>query len=141
MSTFRGVPECSPEGDPMAKEKRQPIRVLLVDDEPAFLRVLAKRLAVRGMQPQTALSGSEAVRLLRDNVYDVALLDLKMMGMDGLETLRMFAVMAPELKVILLTGHGGEREAREALRLGAVDYLIKPCDFECVVERILRAVK
>ncbi len=117
-------------------DRQAPIRVLLVDDEASYLRVLSKRLALRGMLPTTAQSGPDAVRLLKKNVFDVALLDLKMVGMDGLETLRVFSILAPELKVILLTGHGGERDARKAIQLGAVDYLVKPCDLECIITRI-----
>lgn len=118
-----------------------PIRVLLVDDEVSYLRVLTKRLALRGMEPMAVQNGQEAIRVIKEHEFDIALLDLKMVGMDGLETLRMISLMAPELKVILLTGHGGEKEARKAVQLGAVDYLVKPCDLDTLIARINAAVK
>lgn len=117
-----------------------PIRVLLVDDEVSYLRVLTKRLALRGMEPMAVQNGQEAIRVIKEHEFDIALLDLKMVGMDGLETLRMISLMAPELKVILLTGHGGEKEARKAVQLGAVDYLVKPCDLDTLIARINAAV-
>ncbi|MFW5488969.1 MAG: response regulator [Desulfovibrio sp.] len=117
-----------------------PIRVLLVDDEVSYLRVLTKRLTLRGMEPMAVQNGQEAIRVIKEHEFDIALLDLKMVGMDGLETLRMISLMAPELKVILLTGHGGEKEARKAVQLGAVDYLVKPCDLDTLIARINAAV-
>ena len=113
-----------------------PIRVLIVDDEVSFGQVLVKRMAKRGIDSVAVQSGREAVRLLRFQVFDVALLDLKMEQMDGLEALRIFQVLAPEMKVVILTGHGGQQEAQEAIRLGASDYLLKPCELETIVEAI-----
>jgi DNA-binding NtrC family response regulator len=117
-------------------EKAQQIRILLVDDEAGFVDVLAKRLGKRNFEVSTVYSGSEAVQLLRRSDFDIAVVDLKMEGMDGLEVLKVFKVMAPELPVIILTGHGGVSSAEEGARLGASDYISKPYDFERLVEKI-----
>lgn len=112
------------------------LRVLLVDDESGFVNVLAKRLGKRGMAVRTAYTGGDAIRLLRGNDFDAAVLDLKLEDMDGIEILKIFKTMAPDMPVIMLTGHGCEIAAREGLRCGAVDYLTKPCDFEILIEKI-----
>lgn len=115
-----------------------PIRLLLVDDEDLFVQVLSKRLSRRGVDVVSALSGGEALRLLRRGEYDVMVLDLKMEDMSGLEVLRMVRIVAPELPVIMLTGHGSEQAAREGITLGASDYLLKPCDLEVLLEKITK---
>ncbi|MBZ2170499.1 response regulator [Nitratidesulfovibrio sp. SRB-5] len=117
-----------------------PIRLLLVDDEAGFIRVMQKRLSRRGYVVDTAGSGAEALRTLRGAAYDAAVFDLKMDDMDGFELLRVVRRMAPEMAVIMLTGHGGAEEAREGMRLGAAGYLLKPCEMEelvCAIERAL----
>lgn len=117
-----------------------PVRLLLVDDEAGFIRVMQKRLARRGYVVDTAGSGGEALRTLRGATYDAAVFDLKMDDMDGFELLRVVRRMAPEMAVIMLTGHGGAEEAREGMRLGAAGYLLKPCEMEdlvCAIERAL----
>ncbi|MDR3042721.1 MAG: response regulator [Desulfovibrio sp.] len=117
-----------------------PIRLLLVDDEAGFIRVMQKRLSRRGYVVDTAGSGTEALRTLRGATYDAAVFDLKMDDMDGFELLRVVRRMAPEMAVIMLTGHGGAEEAREGMRLGAAGYLLKPCEMEelvCAIERAL----
>ncbi len=114
------------------------IRLLLVDDEVGYLEVLSKRLARRGFEVLAARSGAEAIRLLRHHDADVAVLDLKMEGMDGIELLRILRQILPELKVIMLTGHGSERAARDGLAQGASDYLTKPIELEELV-RCIRA--
>lgn len=116
------------------------VRLLLVDDEAGFIRVMQKRLARRGYVVATAGSGAEALRVLRAGAYDAAVLDLKMDDMDGFEVLRVMRRMAPEMAVVMLTGHGGAEEAREGMRLGAAGYLLKPCEMEelvCAIERAL----
>jgi DNA-binding response OmpR family regulator len=116
-----------------------PIRLLLIDDEEAYVQVLAKRLGKRNIQVTPALSGSEAIQKLRRDDFDVAILDLKMEDMDGLEVLKIFKKMVPNMPVIMLTGHGSETAAREGLELGAFDYLTKPCDFEELARKIVEA--
>ena len=125
----------------MIQEKSQPIQVLLVDDEVSFGRVLVKRMAKRGIDAKAAASGREALVRLREQAFDVAVVDLKMEHMSGLEVLGIFRKMAPEMKVIILTGHGAKEEATAAMRLGAFNYLLKPCGVEEIIEAIQRAVE
>ena len=119
------------------KSKAQ--RLLLIDDEEGYVTILAKRLAKRNFLVKTALSGVEAIRILRSESFDLAVLDLKMEDMDGIEVLKVFKAMEPEMPVIILTGHGSETAAREGMEFGAFDYLVKPCDLSELVERIREA--
>jgi DNA-binding response OmpR family regulator len=112
------------------------IKLLFVDDEKGFVDVVAKRLAKRAIQVTKAYSGADGILALRREDFDLALVDLKMDDLDGIEVLKIFKKMAPALKVIMLTGHGSEEAAREGIRCGATDYLTKPCDFEKLVEKI-----
>lgn len=117
-----------------------PVRLLLVDDEVGYLEVLSKRLTRRGYRVTTASSGTEAIRALRQWEFDLAVVDLKMEDMDGIEVLKVFKKMDPALRVIMLTGHGSERAAREGITQGAFDYLIKPVGLERLVETITAAL-
>lgn len=119
----------------------EPVRLLLVDDEVGYLEVLSKRLSRRGFEVTAARSGAEAIRALRDRDYDLAVVDLKMEDIDGIELLKILRQMLPGLKVIMLTGHGSERAARDGLSQGAFDYLMKPVDLELLVERIHAALQ
>lgn len=116
------------------------ITVMLVDDEEEFVTTLAERLELRDMEVRVALSGEEAVHLLVEFVPQVMVLDLKMPGMDGLEVLRVVHSQHPEVKAIMLTGHGSEKDREEAMRIGACDYLHKPVDITELTERIKKAV-
>lgn len=120
-------------------DSKEKIRLLLVDDEVGYLEVLNKRLTKRGLAVSTASSGSEAILALRKNQFDVAVLDLKMGDMDGIEVLKIFKKMDPELSVIMLTGHGSEQAARDGMALGASDYLTKPCDLGVLLKQIYNA--
>ena len=115
-----------------------PVRVLLVDDEQGFVDILAKRLRKRNIDVVSALSGKDALQALRGQSFDIAVLDLKMEGMDGIEVLKVFKAMEPDMPVIILTGHGSEEAARDGLALGAADYLMKPCDLEELIRIITR---
>ena len=119
----------------------RPIRLLLVDDERAFVDVLANRLGRRNIDVTKTYSGSEAIQALRGNDFDVAILDLKMEDMDGIEVLKIFKKMLPSMVVIMLTGHGSERAARTGLNEGAFDYLTKPCEFDELYNKINEAVE
>ena len=126
------------------REDKQPgrtIRLLLVDDEEGYVSVLAKRMAKRNIDVTPALSGSAGIQVLRNNTFDVAVLDLKMEDMDGIEVLKIFKIMDPHMPVIMLTGHGSETAAREGIQFGAFDYLTKPCDLEELVAKILAACR
>jgi len=132
----------TPSGGPAEEGKESgPVRVLIVDDEVSYAQLLAKRMILRGVKATAVNSGREAVQTLRGNAFDAALLDLKMESMDGIETLKMFRVIDPRMKVIILTGHGGEAEARQCIKLGAFDYLVKPCELETIMSRIAKAAK
>lgn len=115
-------------------------RLLLVDDEVGYLEVLSKRLTRRGFKVTTASGGAEAIRAARKWDFDVAVVDLKMEDMDGIEVLKVLKRMVPALQVIILTGHGSERAAREGIAQGAFDYLIKPVGLEPLITRIRAAV-
>ncbi len=123
------------------KDEHHPVRLLLVDDEVGFVQVLTKRLTKRNLQVTSAYSGTEALQALRGAVFDVAVLDLKMDDMDGLEVLRIFRKMAPEMPVIMLTGHGSEQAAQEGLSAGAADYLTKPYDLEELIQKIREVIQ
>ncbi|MDJ0783806.1 MAG: response regulator [Desulfosarcinaceae bacterium] len=118
-----------------------PVRVLLIDDELGYVNVLSNRLSKRGFIVGKASSGSEAFQALRQQDFDVALLDLKMVDMDGLEVLKVLKKMAPEMVVIMLTGHGSAEAAHEGIRLGAYDYLTKPCELKGLIEKIRDAYR
>lgn len=116
------------------------VRLLLVDDEEGFVNVFANRLAKRNIEVTKAYSGSEGIQALRKQDFDVAVVDLKMEDMDGIEVLKIFKKMDPNLIVIMLTGHGSADAAREGIAQGAFDYLTKPCELEELIEKIREAM-
>jgi DNA-binding NtrC family response regulator len=117
----------------------EPSKVLLVDDEEAYVTILAKRLMKRGFAVRVALNGTQGIQAVRNEDFDVAVLDLKMEDIDGLEVLKVFKRMLPQMNVIMLTGHGSEQAARDAVQLGAFDYLTKPCELDELVAKIRAA--
>lgn len=117
------------------------IRVLFVDDERGFVDVLSNRLKKRNIKITKAYSGSDGIQALRNEDYDVAILDLKMEDMDGIEVLKIFKKMYPQMEVIMLTGHGSEMAAREGLEFGAFDYLTKPCELQDLLQKIQEAAE
>jgi len=116
-----------------------PLRLLLVDDEVGFTTIMAKRLTRRNMVVTTAFSGAQGIQALRAEQFDVAVLDLKMEDMDGIEVLKIFKIMDPNMPVIMLTGHGSEKSASEGIQHGAYDYLTKPYEFTELLEKIREA--
>jgi len=116
-----------------------PIKLLLVDDEKGFANVIAKRMSKRNIEVVKAFSGSKAIQTLRKEDFDLAVIDLKMEDMDGIEVLKIFKKMDPHIVVIMLTGHGSEDAARQGIKYGAFDYLTKPCDFEELLAKIKEA--
>jgi DNA-binding response OmpR family regulator len=114
----------------------QKIRVLMVDDEEQFRTTTAKILGRKGYDTTPAGSGEEAIDILRDKRHDVVVLDIKMPGMDGHETLAEIKKIDPDVPVIMLTGHGALESARESLKSGAFDYLNKPCDIDLLAAKI-----
>ena len=115
-------------------------RVLLVDDEEEFVLALSKRLRARGLDVAIANNGQAAVTEVEAHKFDAIVLDLAMPGMDGIETLQKLRDLDPDAQVILLTGHGTIHSGIEAMRLGAMDFLEKPADFEELLGRIREAI-
>ena len=115
--------------------------VLLVDDELEFLETLVKRLTKRGLNISTAKSGEEALKIIRGKGIDVAVLDVRMPGMDGIQTLREIKKIDPLMEVIMLTGHASVEVAIEGMELGAFDYLMKPADIDELFYKLQDAFK
>ncbi|WP_028322617.1 response regulator [Desulfatiglans anilini] len=111
------------------------IKVLMVDDEEQFRATTRKLLTRKGFDTLLAGSGEEALEQLK-NQPDVVVLDIKMPGMDGHETLKEIRRQAPDMPVIMLTGHGDLPSAKEARESGAFDYLSKPCDIDLLAAKI-----
>lgn len=102
------------------------MKLMLVDDEERFLQTMSKLISRRGYHAITAASGSEAIeKLMTENIH-VVILDVKMPGMDGIETLKAIKSRFPLVEVIMLTGHATVESAVEGLKSGATDYLMKP---------------
>ena len=117
-----------------------PPRILIVDDEERFRLTLGKRLAERGLEVgATVGTGMEALQELRENAYDVVVLDVKMPGLDGIQTLEEIKKINPHIEVLLLTGHASVDAAVDGMRLGAYDYLMKPCEIEVLLDKITGA--
>ena len=111
--------------------------VLLVDDEVPFVEAMTRRLEKRGLDVKTAFSGDEALQRLKQlKNIDVIILDVKMPGMDGLETLRHIKKSHPLVEVIMLTGHATVESAIDGMKLGAFDYLMKPSDMDILMEKL-----
>lgn len=111
-------------------------KILLVDDEDVFVRNMSKLLTARGYKVTTANSGDAAIRTLEEQSVDVIVLDLKMPGMDGLTTLKEIQKLGLFTQTLMLTGHGSIDSALEAVKLGAYDYLTKPCEIDDLVVKI-----
>lgn len=104
--------------------------VLLVDDESDFLAPLVKRLSRRNLNVRTASRGEEALEVLEESETDVVVLDVRMPGMDGIQTLTEIKRRHPEVEVIMLTGHADIEVAVRGMDLGAFDYLMKPASID-----------
>ncbi|MEK6777393.1 MAG: response regulator [bacterium] len=117
------------------------IKVLLVDDEEAFVNTLAQRLKMRDLKVETAYNGEQALSYVKEKEPDVMVLDLKMPGLHGMDVLRKIRKAYPNIQVIVLTGHGTEKDEIEAKRLGGFDFLKKPADIETLVGKIRVAYK
>ena len=111
-------------------------KILLVDDEERFRNNLKKMLTAEGFEVSAAASGEAALEELARQPYDVILLDMRMPGMDGLATLTAIKERHPDPEVIILTGHASVDAAAEIIRLGAVEFLLKPCPLEEVIAKI-----
>ncbi|MBF0476817.1 MAG: response regulator [Deltaproteobacteria bacterium] len=114
--------------------------VLLVDDEVPFVETMSKRLTKRELDVLTAFSGPEALKQLDEHPdVDVAVLGVKMPGMDGIETLREIKILHPSVEVVMLTGYGTIESAIDGMKQGAFDFMVKPCDMDLLMNKIKEA--
>jgi DNA-binding NtrC family response regulator len=114
-------------------------KVLIVDDDKAFLAILAERMQNRGMEVSTAESAAAALQMLEKESYDAVLLDLMMPEMGGIEALQIMRKKQPEVQVIFVTGHPSVSKGVEAMKLGAMDFIPKPVDMNELTEKIKNA--
>jgi len=114
----------------------EPMTVLFVDDEPDFLQTLLKRMRKRDVDAAGVGSGEEALVHLAQFPADVVVLDVRMPGMGGIETLRAIKKKTPLTEVVMLTGHASLEVAREGMENGAFDYLMKPVDIDDLLYKI-----
>ncbi|HKK99778.1 MAG TPA: response regulator [Desulfotignum sp.] len=113
--------------------------IMLVDDEKDFVEMLGLRLKENGENIISAYNGKECLETLEKKPIDVIILDVKMPGMDGIETLKQIKARHPLIEVILLTGHGTIQSAVEGMKLGAFDFLLKPADFKELTQKLNKA--
>ncbi len=114
-------------------------KVLIVDDEPDFLETIVKRLQKRKVDAIGVDSGKEALKILDEQSFDVVILDVRMPGMDGIETLKEIKKRSPITEVIMLTGHASVESGMQGMQLGAYDYVIKPADLDELIEKVNQA--
>ena len=118
------------------------MKVLLVDDEHELVSTLAERLSLRGIEADWAISGEEAIRLAEKKSYDVAVLDVKIPGISGLELKRKLQSKRPDLKFIFMTGHGSEEDFRTCSAETADGcYLVKPANIEDLIQKMSELMK
>jgi DNA-binding NtrC family response regulator len=125
----------------MEKTPMENARILLVDDETDFTDTMSQLLRTRGYQVTAVNGGESAIKALGQGRYDVMVLDLKMPGMDGMATLKEAKKLELFTETLILTGHATIDTALEAIKLGAYDYLTKPCDIDELVQKIQGARK
>jgi DNA-binding NtrC family response regulator len=114
--------------------------VLLVDDEIEFVETFSERLELRDLAISKAFRGEEALQVLEENTnVEVVILDVKMPGMDGIETLTEIKMKFPLMEVIMLSGHADVESAIEGMKHGAFDYLMKPCDIDQMIAKVTEA--
>jgi DNA-binding NtrC family response regulator len=115
------------------------VKLLFVDDDEQFLRAMTTRLTLRGFQVASFSQSVEARKISLLEQFDVAMIDLKMPGLDGEDLLQILKQAQPLLEVVILTGHGTIKSAVECTRTGAYDYLQKPCEFESLLKCLANA--
>jgi DNA-binding NtrC family response regulator len=115
--------------------------VLLVDDEIEFVETFSERLELRDLEISKAFNGEEALQVLETNrTIELVILDVKMPGMDGIETLAEIKKRYPLVEVIMLSGHADVESAIDGMKQGAFDYLMKPCDIDQMIAKVTEAV-
>jgi DNA-binding NtrC family response regulator len=111
-------------------------RILMVDDDEDLMMTIVNRLNKRNIEATGVLSGEEALKTIKKETFDIVVLDVKMPGISGIETLRELKKIDPEIEVILLTGHASVDAAVDGMKLGAYEFLMKPCKIEELIEKI-----
>ena len=114
-------------------------RILIVDDEEDFALALAERLSIRDYDVATSFTGEDAIEKVKHYNYDVVILDVRLPGMDGVEVLRKMKGVKPLTEIIMLTGNATVESAIEGMKLGAFDYLMKPCETDDLITKINNA--
>ncbi len=114
-------------------------RILIVDDEDDFREAIMKRLRARKVEVEGAASGPQALEMLDQQDFDVVVLDVKMPGMDGIETLRAIKQKKPLVEVIMLTGHASVESGIQGMQLGAFDYVMKPVALDDLMDKLRQA--
>lgn len=118
---------------------KKEIKVLLVDDEVEFVDTLGQRLKMRGLAVDIVYDGEQALSFVKKTEPDVIVLDLKMPGLHGIEVLKEVKKLKPNVQVIILTGHGTDKDDEEARKLGGFDFMRKPADIDLLVAKIKEA--
>ena len=119
--------------------KTQKMKVLVVDNETEFASTLAERLRLRKIEAQSVYSGEEGLAAVGRFLPDVMILDLRMPGIDGIEVLRQVKSTNPDIEVIVLTGHGTEKDKDVCMELGAFAFLQKPVDISLLSQTLMKA--
>ncbi|MGC8719109.1 MAG: response regulator [Thermodesulforhabdaceae bacterium] len=120
----------------MDQTKEPRPEVLIVDDEERFRKTLAKLLSAKGVKVNAVGSGEEALKFIEDHPVDVVLLDMRMAGMNGIDTLTAIKQRDASIEVIMLTGHASVDVAVEIMKRGGYEYLLKPCDIDELMVKI-----
>jgi two-component system, OmpR family, response regulator len=115
--------------------------ILLVDDEADFVETLIKRFRIRKIPVASAGNGVDALKLLEEQEFDVVILDVRMPGMGGMELLRQIRAKYPLTEVIMLTGHASLETGMQGMNMGAYDYVLKPADFDELLDKVRRAAE
>lgn len=119
----------------------EPLNVLIVDDEEDFVLALAERLRMRGFQVEATTSSDDALRLVREDDFHVVILDVRMPGINGVTLMSEIRRKRPQVRFILVTGHGSASDAMRGMEEGAFDYLMKPVDIEELTNKIRKAAQ
>lgn len=111
-------------------------RILIVDDEERFRKTMCKLLQIEGIDATTAGSGPEAIEMLQEEKFDIIICDVRMPEMTGVQALSEFKKLDPDIEVIIMTGYASVDTAKDIMKLGAYDYLLKPYEKNELMERI-----
>jgi DNA-binding response OmpR family regulator len=119
----------------------KPLKILIVDDEEDLTTTLVERLHIRGFEAAAVQTGAEALGQVRNEHFDVVVLDIKLKGEDGVDVMKQIKLIKENLPVILLTGHMSKEANEEGLQAGAIDYIIKPIQIDDLIVKLREAVE